>query len=330
MEENQMIMSGMLMKGSKGLYLSDGKKLYFPDRSFTDAEMGFVRNAKVVKDKGTYAFITGEMVRNVPMTDSTICDIMVEYGEDAYAFFQGKLLGTDVVVKYSKGSGEKPLVFIDGERFCRLEFVDEQYWVRENFCSLDKSLGTVISWLKDSNKCSTDELFLALVKLYAENSWVEDSVSIFDGKVINLLGSNTFYKCSAMGKNMQRVTAYSDKTRDEIIDYCLGCGETICVSRQDVCDWAKEHCIAFVNWGGYKNGTVRFDSWFNGNKVGVVMFGGEYLTLENFRENYTREVVHKSVETFESTLKRFGKMCTSRTIPELSKVMRSLKEWRGY
>lgn len=52
----------LLEKGERGLFYSDGNRIYFPDWRWKDAKVGLFTDMKITKDKDSYAFITGKMV----------------------------------------------------------------------------------------------------------------------------------------------------------------------------------------------------------------------------------------------------------------------------
>ena len=58
----------LLRQGRKGLVYSDGNRCYFPDRSWGPATEGFFEGLKVKVDKDTYAFITGKMIKLLPLS----------------------------------------------------------------------------------------------------------------------------------------------------------------------------------------------------------------------------------------------------------------------
>lgn len=91
-------MNGILVKGDRGLYISDGKKLYFPERSFKEAREGFIKDVVVVKDMGTYAFIKGEMVEGYETTDEALKRLVKLLYQEGVAFFTGNLKGVDYVL----------------------------------------------------------------------------------------------------------------------------------------------------------------------------------------------------------------------------------------
>lgn len=324
----------VLLRGSRGLFLSDGNKIYFPDRSFSDADEGFVKNIKVVKDKGTYAFITGEMVRDVAMSDDEIHGIVKEWGGvNDLGFYQGRVLGTDVVMKYIKTSDERVnniLVFIGGLPFCEITSSNVKYWLRERCTNVDVSRETVLSWMETGKESTTDEAMLALCKVYSENRYNDSVAAVFGRRIINLSNSNVFFRCDASKRYMDRVTAYSDKVRDSILDHLMGYSHGMFVEYQNVCDWAKENYVAIQDWGGDKRGTVVRRFRFMDSSADLILFGGQYLTKEAFEDEGLKEIVKNSAEKFDEWIRQCAKYCSGRNIGAISQVMRQLKDYRGY
>lgn len=62
----------LLKKGERGLFFSDGKRIYFPDRCWEDAKAGYFSDMKITKDKDTYAFITGKMIDDVFIKENSV------------------------------------------------------------------------------------------------------------------------------------------------------------------------------------------------------------------------------------------------------------------
>lgn len=56
----------LVQRGDRGLFIEDGRRLLFPDRSWKDVKEGFACDVEVVNDKGTYAFVRGRMIETCP------------------------------------------------------------------------------------------------------------------------------------------------------------------------------------------------------------------------------------------------------------------------
>lgn len=62
----------LIQKGERGLFIANGNKLLFPDKSWKDAREGFARDVEIVYDKGTYAFVRGKMLDTLPIDVSDV------------------------------------------------------------------------------------------------------------------------------------------------------------------------------------------------------------------------------------------------------------------
>lgn len=85
----------ILQNGEKGLYYSDGEKIYFPDRQWVSAKPGIATNVHVTIDKSTYAFIVGEMIETGSILDAYIEDLDVKIDierSNVIDFFNNELL----------------------------------------------------------------------------------------------------------------------------------------------------------------------------------------------------------------------------------------------
>lgn len=87
----------LIQKGDRGLFISNGNKLLFPDRSWKDAREGFAKDIEITLDKGTYAFVRGKMMDTLPIT---LDDIFVQAGSYYRA---GNFGGTDYIIEWTSG-----------------------------------------------------------------------------------------------------------------------------------------------------------------------------------------------------------------------------------
>lgn len=58
----------VLLQGSRGLFCSDNERIYFPDRSWSDARPCLIKDFNIIKDKETYAFIKAQPLSTEPIT----------------------------------------------------------------------------------------------------------------------------------------------------------------------------------------------------------------------------------------------------------------------
>lgn len=84
----------LIQRGERGLFISNGNKLLFPDRSWKDAREGFARDIEVVLDKGTYAFVRGKMLET-PQIE--LSDIQLNFGVH---YRVGEYAGTKFIIEW--------------------------------------------------------------------------------------------------------------------------------------------------------------------------------------------------------------------------------------
>lgn len=86
----------LIQKGDRGLFIDAGGKLFFPDRSWKDVREGFAKDVKIVKDKGTYAFVTGTMldVADIQLTS-------VNFDDGGCVYWSGETLGQKYLIEYN-------------------------------------------------------------------------------------------------------------------------------------------------------------------------------------------------------------------------------------
>lgn len=91
----------LIQRGDRGLFISNGNKLLFPDKSWTAAGVGFAKNIEIVKDKGTYAFVRGEMLETLPIG----VDDMITKSTGFCQYRLGKVEGQPFIAEHWSGVG---------------------------------------------------------------------------------------------------------------------------------------------------------------------------------------------------------------------------------
>lgn len=86
----------LIQKGERGLFIANGNKLLFPDKSWKDAREGFARDVEIVYDKGTYAFVRGKMLDTLPIDVSDV-DIPLELSP---YYRKGEINGQQYLVEW--------------------------------------------------------------------------------------------------------------------------------------------------------------------------------------------------------------------------------------
>lgn len=92
----------LIQKGDRGLFISNGSKLLFPDRSWKDAKEGFAYDVEITLDKGTYAFVRGKMLQTTPIGVEDLMD-SESIGSQ---YRSGTINGQDFLIEWRSGSSE--------------------------------------------------------------------------------------------------------------------------------------------------------------------------------------------------------------------------------
>lgn len=137
---------GYLVRGAKGLFYSDGRYFYFPNRG-SNLKEGVIKNIRVVKDflddRG-YAFIDAEMVETEPFSDKELLKMMswssnvrrfkLGDSEVVLAFESGGLSDFDMFSKDLSSSGKvSAYIMHDDELVWIAQESESRYFAREPF-----------------------------------------------------------------------------------------------------------------------------------------------------------------------------------------------------
>lgn len=89
----------LIQQGDRGLFIANGNKLLFPDRSWKDAKVGFAADIEITNDKGTYAFVRGRMLETLPIELKNL----PENSGEAIHYFKGAVGGHEFILEYLNG-----------------------------------------------------------------------------------------------------------------------------------------------------------------------------------------------------------------------------------
>lgn len=87
----------LIQRGDRGLFIANGNKLLFPDRSWKDAREGFAYDVEIVLDKGTYAFVRGKMLETQPIC---VNDLMWPIDPTNH-YHHGELGGQEFILEWN-------------------------------------------------------------------------------------------------------------------------------------------------------------------------------------------------------------------------------------
>lgn len=330
-------MNGVLVKGDKGLRLSDGKRFYFPVRDFKEAREGFIKDVVVVKDMGTYAFIKGEMVEECQMTGEALKRVISLLYQEDCSFFTGNLKGVDYVLcrnlYYDK-------IFIDGKLFVELpRRVFEHSKVSYDIHSVSsKIINEVImeKWLERDSGSSTDSIYFSLTKILSEFCTfpTKEPITVIGNRLAVDRSRNIVFRLHyEEGRfNIQRLYCHGGKEDvEEVINHMSETYSLSDYSYESIVEWARGKNIALRNWGGNTDGLVLLSFNFGDEVYQMKMFGGMYLTEDCLNDPETKKIVQNSVTRFADFLRTVEKNSRGkRSLEALSSLMQNVKSQRGY
>lgn len=303
-----------LEKSKKGLFYSDGKRIYFPDRKFVSATRGLAK-VDITNDKDKYAFVCGEMMQSLPINDddlakfcveNEILDISLLSREDSeyeYAVLRSK---TGLVYfVYQNEDGIQIAFEFDGtstESMYQRKFFNGLNW---RFTPASSSVVSKIMFSR--SECVTrDEVMELLVNTYYENAMHtgEDTYTVYADRLVDIRGT---YYVKLKGIFRRVVNIPIDKTWSKYT-----------VTADEVRDFMIKNNISLSGMG---SPTVTryiraFDTSFDITCFSSSAFKMKYLGMGA----YVDKIKHDA-EMMESARKQYGKYCGAKQISELQKLM---------
>ena len=202
---------GYLVRGAKGLFYSDGRYFYFPNRG-SNLREGIIKNIRVVKDflddRG-YAFIDAEMVETEPFSDKELLKMM-SWSSDVRRF---KLGDSEVVLSF-ESSGENDFdmfskdssssgkvsayIMHDDELVWISKESEARYFAREpfrTFLRLAKPLDASLlqGYCKSHFAGSDLHNKLALLKAVGDNTIFFDSTEFYVNAELGIIKTEVYY-----------------------------------------------------------------------------------------------------------------------------------------
>lgn len=301
-------------ENEKGLFYSDGKRIYFPDRKFMSATRGLAR-VDITNDKEKYAFVCGEMVKSLSINDEVLVKFCIEKNILDISLLNRKdseceyaILRSDtgfIYFVYQDEEGLKVAFEFDGtsvESAYQRRFFNGLDW---RFCPASSSVISKILFLR-SERVTHDEVMELLVNTYYENVMHtgEDTYTVYTDRLINIRG--TYYVKSK--DSFQRVVNIPiDKTWSKYT-----------VTVDEVRDFMIKNNISL---SGMSSPTVTryihaFDTNFDITCFSSSAFKMKYLGMDVYADK-----VKQDAEMMESARKQYGKYCGAKQISELQKLM---------
>lgn len=325
-----------LLQGEKGLYYTDGVRIYFPDRKWTEAKLGFFTDLHVTIEKENYSFISGKMIETLPLSMETFFEAQPFKLTSTY---YNQLIGDTMVVveKDVQGNwtvfantvdGVKAVFFTDDyiTGYTRMEKI---HYRRNCFTDVmfrhNQKVDTTAqkkAWY--SSNCVLDEsgIMTACIRI---RSLVEMLYRQFiDFKVYD----NTFVVVKSQHKYCDEPSeftfVYDGREIIELSDVntkALG-KLTKTISAEELEKFAVDNHICF----GYGERTERYDDIVStelkalGVELTIYGWRGSEFTMDKLQNADKVAFIEKSYSELQATVKRVGKSCTGRLVQELQKL----------
>lgn len=337
-----------LVQGEKGFYYTDGVKIYFPDRRWKDAKLGFFTDLHVTVEKDKYSFISGKMIETLPLPSKTFFEAQPFKLSSSYFY---KLLGNTMVIlekdcngywsAYVNTSNGIQEVFHTEDYILGFDRMSKEHYRRNCFTDVlfnDRQPLDVTTQVKSwyANNCKlSDEMFMeACVRLISSPKFLD--TDIIDFKLYNdsfIVFTRIAQYFGGISKKVQFIYVYSNNcdleevnnvdvktlgkvtktlTKDTVEDYCV-----------------KNHiCVGYGHDTDFNNNVVeKTFSGFN-TKVTVYAWEGDKFTTSMLNDKDTVDIIEASFSRLQATVKSIGKYCSSRNIQELEKF--NTRKWLLY
>lgn len=304
-------------KGEKGLYFSNGKKMFFPDRGFKDAKVGLAEvYVGIGKDKGNYAFVSGKMIEELPINMSeleTYClgkeihrlfFMNSENEEPIYAFLSLKDGGV-ILLHQSKNGLEVCFETHDDNN-------EEMYLAKNLRLALDDWVNTVSGSdllhklvCMNAQEVSHDDVLERLIGY--GYTWSITNATVYDNKYVFLSDGNILIKVK---------DDFISADSEVILE--LRKEKSFEVNDKEVKDFMLSNNIAI----GYDHSSVTFKKSIRAfdEVFEVEVFNNKCFRMSHLDTSFKGDVI-KSAEHINGVRKQYGKVCkTQQQIAELQKL----------
>lgn len=316
----------LIVKGDKGLYYSDGKKFYFPDKtSFKDATEGVAVHCHITKDSGNFVFFTGEMLNRhiVSATDADISKYLDNNMPTDYTVERVKIAGIDAIRFINFSTCMKLLIKLDN-----VEDLVEIYMT--DFTDEDRSrimiqFGNISQCQDITNNFVIERMFrdaedltfndIRVLQIRANASNLEGyKCCLLDNKVLLAQYASypsVYYK---IDDKFARLDLYSTKYDDFAIGHVKKD-----LSNVDLKEFMLDNCIRDSFYS--KESISKESVTVFGQQFDYLCFNSSSITSELLNPNseeYSK--VQKSFNDLDEIKRRYAKNCSRSMISELHKL----------
>lgn len=332
-----------LVQGEKGFYYTDGVKIYFPDRRWKDAKLGFFTDLQVTVEKDRYSFISGKMIETLPLSSETFFETQPFKLSSQYFY---KLFGDTMVIiekdcngywsAYVNTNNGIQEVFHTEDYILGFDRMGKEHYRRNCFTDVlfnDRQPLDVTTQVKSwyANNCKlSDEMFMeACIRLSSKAQFWGKNITdfkLYDDTFIVLTYTSSYLK----NEKLQFVYVYSNScdldeiynvdiktlgkvtkilTKDAIEDFCI---------KSHICIGIGYHTD--FNRNVVENTFIGFDT-----EVTVYAWAGSEFTMSMLNDKDTVDIIEASFSRLQATVKSIGKYCSSKNIQELEKF--NTRKW---
>lgn len=325
-------MYGIIVKGTKGLQYTDGRRMYFPDRKWQDARVGIFTDMRITVDKDTYAFFTGKMLEVEPLSIDEVFTIE-EYEADATYKSLDVDNGNVIAISCDGETGiyakvaSKVIKIIDTDD---LEVNSIGIRVKQHiadFLFTAKGVDVSSYLLKHfSETCKLGDkkrALLACIRIMASrpHASFKDFTIFSDAFIVAKAGSEFF--------STEMVYAFD---KDDELKFIAFTPSVVKGTKTGRIDVAEVENICVNNMICLYSGYAEADKLVVTNKLSalghtseVFAWNGNLFTWDCLENEQVVKQINDAKEQHQALLKRLGKQCSSKMITELRKL--NLKAW---
>lgn len=334
-----------LVQGEKGLYYTDGVRIYFPDRKWTEAKLGFFTDLHVTIEKDKYSFISGKMIETLPLSAETFFEAQPFKLSSTYFY---KLLG-DTMMIIEKDCNGYWSAYVNTKNGIQQVFHTEDYVLgykrmyKEHYrrnCFTDvlfkdkqtvDTTAYIKTWYADNCKLDEDRFMEACIRLCSRADFLGRKVTdfkLYDNTFIVVTYTVSYTYSKDETYTMIFVYDNNDKLHDirDVDVKTLGK-----VERKLTKDEVDNFCVEKHICLGYGHDTDISENLvmkvFSGLGAEVTIYAwcGDKFKMDFLSDENLIKVIDDDFAKLQATVKRVGKSCTGRLVNELQKF--NVRPW---
>lgn len=331
---------GYLVHGAKGLFYSDGRYFYFPNRD-SNLKEGIIKNIRVVKDflddRG-YAFIDAEMVETEPFSDKELLKMMswssnvrrfkLGDSEVVLAFESGGLSDFNMFSKDLSSSGKvSAYIMHDDELVWIAQESEPRYFAREpfrTFLRLAEPLDAKLFHGYCKSHFAGSELHnkLALLKASGDSMTFFDKTDFYINTELGIVKKEAFYEY-AHSSTVKYYMYNGEKLLETYKDLdALGSVPFKKVEQKTIRAYAQE---LHINLSAHSYESCCISDALSSklfelgsNHYLVYAYNVDTVNVKALQDKKLNELVTQTSEDYLSELKRYARNLTAKNIGSMT------------